>query len=1537
MKKKMFKRALKFVAMVVCLFVTASFFSGCVFGKTDTSFSVSGYVFDELGVPVEGVKISSELGEVLTDETGKYTISGIFDSIVVRPSIEGYYFDETSKLVSSKNDDANFIASKEYTIRGNVHSNNISVPNAKVLINSLSGNYETITDENGEFLVNGVAGKAVINCEKDSIKFFEVETTIENPDVSINSTSTFELNILADDKLSNYSKINMFVDGVKVPIISNKIVLSEIYCGQVIELSSDEYKLNKTKIIVDKINQIEEVFANKIYSVSGKVQSGNVSLSNASVLVNGEIFTTTDQNGWFNIAGLVSNNQISIKYQNFNFNQESIDNSIGSELEFNGTKNVSVSVLFDKFVSDDISFNFSGAQKINNYEYKLNSVTLGTEVDISSNDYFVEGDNFVIDDKDVYNINLYAYYDANVKIQGNINASLYLDEKQIEESELLNLYGTHKVSASYENYVFSEQILSYDNFEVTLTYQIPYSVSIKTMSGDVYLTNSYVQTQDSKYFADSNGVILIENLIGQNELLVKNDFYNDFKLTVNSECEKDINLTYNIYGIVKTGNNVVSNAKILVGESEVQTNSNGEFVLYDLVGKNQLIVEKDYYNFDNIEVLHNDNIEINGTYQIVGTISNGEEFLSNRTVNLIETNTLEVFPVSTNEFGEFEFNNLTGTYFLITVDENGEANLKPEFYTISSGGRYDFSLSGFAISGRVTSGDLPVENAYVVAGSSSTYTDADGYYKFELLTNECTVSVSKQGYSFSESILVSEDNAEVNFTATYSVSGVISSGNFFVQDVEIYSGEILLGKTNNSGEFEISNLAGNVLLTFKKQGYVFENDVKVSSPTSIEVSCKATKVVEVVSGDIKIVDFEYYINDELQGVSAESFVNIAVSVGDRVTFKKQGYEFDEILIGEGDSYTSNATYSVKGKILSGDVEIAGATIKVNGKTISTNSLGEFSLSDISGKTIITIQKDGYNAKEYVLTGFDDDLIVQLSYNISGRVYVGEKVLENVVVSCGELIATTNQNGEFEFREVIGKFNLTFEKEGYTFDELNNLFGTQEIVVKAMYSISGKVISGDNIVAGADVEVISSELSSSIFAKTNEKGEFLVAGIKGTAQIIVTKDGYSIATISGFTDVSNNNVLELTYSVTLNFNASGVAIFINGEKYLITDSNSITIPNLTGTNTLKFEKKNSSFIPNNFKVSEPGTFSISATFAYDIDGYIKTDSGLPVPNVGVTAGSSEIIYTDENGYFKFSGVAGTLTIDEGGVLSQTKQITADGTYNFEVSNYNFAYFLYENAYKNLDNAASFQIIGNGSVSPSMGGGQSVLSVLKKDNNGNRIKLNLNYGNTVLGVDPKVSLLAYFNAASSTWYYEQTKSVNSNLTANHSSSALLSNPVSIADYQSRYGARPDAYLPYNFSNKSGINSISNISVNGSGNYTFTISLQTGSAVYSMYATQIGTLSGQTVDSFEYINLNYEIDKNGWIVNLNISEKYKVKLMGVTITSNITYRFTTQSPNIRIDNIDVSSDSAIQNSLKESSQTEIIENLSNLDVVNSLIYGN
>ena len=262
MKNKLLKFVLKCVSVVVCMFVIANFLSGCSFGRTDASFSVSGYVFDESGLAVEGVTISSELGEVLTDESGKFTISGIEDSIIISPSKAGYFFGQSSKQISSSSDNANFTASKEYIIQGNVHNNNIAVPNARVEVTSLAGEFVTTTDEVGAFKVSGVAGIAKISCEANSVTFYEVEASIDNPIVSINTTSSFTLNLSSDDARIDYSKINMTIDGVRVPVLS-QVVLNEVNCGQVIELSSSDYKLEKTRIVINKINQVQEIFARK--------------------------------------------------------------------------------------------------------------------------------------------------------------------------------------------------------------------------------------------------------------------------------------------------------------------------------------------------------------------------------------------------------------------------------------------------------------------------------------------------------------------------------------------------------------------------------------------------------------------------------------------------------------------------------------------------------------------------------------------------------------------------------------------------------------------------------------------------------------------------------------------------------------------------------------------------------------------------------------------------------------------------------------------------------------------------------------------------------------------------------------------------------------------------------------------------------------------------------------------------------------------------------------------------------------------------
>ena len=293
------------------------------------------------------------------------------------------------------------------------------------------------------------------------------------------------------------------------------------------------------------------------------------------------------------------------------------------------------------------------------------------------------------------------------------------------------------------------------------------------------------------------------------------------------------------------------------------------------------------------------------------------------------------------------------------------------------------------------------------------------------------------------------------------------------------------------------------------------------------------------------------------------------------------------------------------------------------------------------------------------------------------------------------------------------------------------------------------------------------------------------------------------------------------------------------------------------------------------------------------------------------------------------------------MSQTKQITADGTYNFKVKNEDFGYYLYTQAYKKLDSAASVQIIGNGTVNGkgsmlgvSVNTTQYVYSLYKRDNNGMVLKQNLNFGDETAGIDPKISLIILYNSNTNETKYQEIRgsSVTSTTSANHTVSGLAN--ITPNEIQSKYGSLPSAYAPYIFSSSNVTSStISQISINNSGNYVFTIHMPTNQP---NYITQIKALapSGTTFSSFDYLNLDLEIDKNGWIVSIIANEKYYIhQVVDVTVTSSVTYRYLTQSSNIKIDDIDISSDSALNASLKESAQTEI----QNLDVVNSLIYGN
>lgn len=158
--KKGLKVLFKSLSMCICLLFMAGFFSGCAKGnETGSAYTISGYVYDEYGLPVEGVTVTSDFGDALTDKDGKYTFANIEGSIVLSPSIKGYQFEETSKYVKNQYDDANFVAYKEYTVSGTAHNNQVAVPNANIKLSSLAGEFYTMTDEQGKFVVSGVAGR----------------------------------------------------------------------------------------------------------------------------------------------------------------------------------------------------------------------------------------------------------------------------------------------------------------------------------------------------------------------------------------------------------------------------------------------------------------------------------------------------------------------------------------------------------------------------------------------------------------------------------------------------------------------------------------------------------------------------------------------------------------------------------------------------------------------------------------------------------------------------------------------------------------------------------------------------------------------------------------------------------------------------------------------------------------------------------------------------------------------------------------------------------------------------------------------------------------------------------------------------------------------------------------------------------------------------------------------------------------------------------------------------------------------------------
>ncbi|MBQ8451501.1 MAG: carboxypeptidase regulatory-like domain-containing protein [Clostridia bacterium] len=1536
------KKLLAALSLVLVVFFCVP---GCsLFNKTASAFSVSGYVFDENAEPVEGVLINCELGEYLTDANGKYVIPGITDSIIVRPSIEGYCFETISKKITSANDDANFIASKKYTLTGGVSNNGTPVPNARVVVNSLAGeNWSVNADSFGQFIVPGVAGTATINCFADEV-FYPASATINSSSVSIETTSSIEINVEFDAGRPTSRNATIRVGDSYYSIASGRFYSDNITCGTEIELISNAYAFSKQLFVVNSLNQVEYITAKKLYAISGIVKSGNRRLLGAEVYVNGKLSAYTDGTGHYTIRSLTETNTISVVYPGLEFEDQVVTNETTEKVNFDGTKSISLVLNCDE--NDAASVYANEIELELNAENILEGVKFGDIISVESDGYLITPNTIVVDERDEHLISAYALYTPEVILNANFDYTLLLDGNEVELSNLTNLHGKHVISAKYLNYHFTESLVNFNNQTASIFYQIPYNVKLQVVSGNLILENATVSIGGEIYTAN-NGEIEFLEIVGENEICVSCDGYKSSKLIVNSETDLVIDLSYTVSGTVKTGDVATAMATVMVGSAQTTTDSNGHFEVSNVYGLVDVTVTKESYVFESQNATCGCELEFDGTFKIYGKVSNGDEVFANRDIVLRDIDTFEDAVYKTNSNGEFEILGLNKKYWLLSLNENGVPDLKPDYYLIAAGGEYNFNLSGYKISGNVKNGSLSVEGARVTAGSTSTYTDADGNYTFELLTGECTISVEKTGFAFSSPVNVddSRDGEEINFTATYSISGKIMFGENGLEGVSVKLNGTLVTTTNSNGEFIVSGLEDELLVSFEKTGYNIGSSIIVNKNVNLELTALAVKTITVVSGNLEITEFRYFVNGTDKGISNLSTVSVEVVAGDLITFEKDGYVISSVLIGDSSSYVANCTYSISGSVMSGAETISNAIVSYMGKTIQTSKAGTFVLSGLEGEVEVSVSKTGFESVNKVAKA-GEVLSFNLTYSIYGSVMVGSKPLDNVNVYLnGELTVQTDELGKFELSGISGKFNLTFEKQGYGFDAIKDKFGSQRVLVSAKYELSGIVMSGDIPVSNANVELILEDGTASTYVKTNASGEFKFTDVSETVSLRISKDGYKTVLINGFSDTTSEIFANLSYSVKLNFGSTGVKIYLNNIEKTTTGVESITFDNLTGTNLFRFEKNNTTFTPNNVSVDGPRTITVSLSVAYNIYGYVKTTTGIAISGAKVKVGS-KVTSTNSSGYYELSGVAGSVQLENSNLSSSSLSISADGDYSFtNIAVNDFAYYLYENAYAKLNGASSVQILADGTVVGDAGimkTTQYVHSVFKRDNNGNIVKQNLNSGEVVnavvMKVDPNISLFVYYNASTGATKYQVVKGINnvtSKTSAKHTVSGL--SDTTPQNIKNTYGALPTEYSPYSVS-KSSLKSISGFKQNADGGFTFTLSLST---TQNGYKSQIVAMapSGTTFKSFSSLNHTYTIDRNGWITKIVTSEAYTInQTVDCSVTSNITYNYYTNASNLAIDNISIASDSALNNSLLKSNQTVIPESYSiKNDLVTSLIYGN
>lgn len=1004
----------------------------------------------------------------------------------------------------------------------------------------------------------------------------------------------------------------------------------------------------------------------ELFEKSGVVKNGDVVVSNVSIRAEskGGVYTTqSDSAGRFYLENLAGTVKVTANKDRFNFFTQSFSISKEDDIVVSGIANVGGRITADitPQASDfTLKLNGNNVQINDDLTFDLGSVSMGDEVTIESETYYIASNRILVSSEDDIVFASKKLYDlegtvacGSVLLSGvEVSVNGRHTTSQNGSFKIEGFYGEGDVKFELDGYKFDDARVSYENRELDVKGLTSVSVALSLDSGNDY-KNISVKVGD-KVFANCTrqGVFALNDIsLGDTVEIVASDFASvtPFKILDRTTKNVELKRLYDVSVVCNCDGVALEDVCVKVDGEEYGTLGADGIQIPRLYGSHIVSLEKDGYVFLTTYNVNAFSKDIVATafelFDITGNVHSGDIVLNGAKVTYRGNEYL------CDSLGNYTVVGAYGVSDLSVVcDGYNGVDTSVDIKNATT----NFNLT-YDITGTIECGRAKVFGVKVEANNTATYSDTNGKFEFLGLIGTTQITFEKEHYSIGS---VSVSNAqEISVSSTYEIVGNVNTSEGVIEGLEI----ILVGEdiktttTDKSGNYSFEGLSGNYTIyysdktsfdlkpkqytikeggnyNFSNKGFNFGGVVKCGeSPLEgVTVAIGSSKVTTDVNGQ---------------------YLFPLVTQSGVITLSKEGYTFE----GSGTTITEDfadrrdvdfdATYKVVILVSSGKTLLDQVKVSLDGEEKGVTENGTLEILGLSGehslslalnkyKFVGTTQVSGYKALSFQAF-FDVDVTLKTGdAKVSGAGYSINGKARN---------GTSNANGELTITDLKLGDQLTFEKENYTFEGKNIVEYVETLSVNSTYKVSGTISNCGSPLEGVRISVVGSDEMTTL---SNAQGRFEFEGVQGAITLHFEKSGFEFENVQ--VSSADEVLARCKYSVSgtvklaSGTGISGVKIY-DGTTLLTTTANngSFVIEGLSSVVMLTFEKYGYTF-EGDYEVGEP-TSGMSVYGTYEISGRV-TSGSVAVQNAKVSVGTNFEAKTDANGYYKISGLDREVEVD-----------------------------------------------------------------------------------------------------------------------------------------------------------------------------------------------------------------------------------------------------------------------------------------------------